>query len=82
MIEAGGKSPPFLRELEEQTGYPVFQILDHLTFEGRVAKVTPDFYISRRHFEDLLGWITERFVHFLRCLASCTTDLLRTVAQV
>jgi selenocysteine-specific elongation factor len=30
-----------------------------LTFEGRVVKVTPDFYISRRHFEDLLGWITE-----------------------
>jgi len=59
LLDAGGKSPPFVRELEEQTGFPVFQILDHLTFEGRVVKVTPDFYISRRHFEDLLGWITE-----------------------
>jgi selenocysteine-specific elongation factor len=59
LLEAGGKSPPFLRELEEQAGFPVFQILDHLTFEGRVGKVTADFYISRRHFEELLGWITE-----------------------
>ena len=59
ILEQGGKSPPFLRELEEQTGFAVFQILDHLTFEGRVVKVTPDFYISRRHFEELLGWITE-----------------------
>ena len=59
LLETGGKMPPFLRELEEQTGFPVFQVLEHLTFEGRVVKVTPDFYISRKHFEELLGWITE-----------------------
>jgi len=59
LLERGGKTPPFLRELEEQTGVPVFQVLEHLTFEGRVAKVTPDFYMSRKHFEELLGWITE-----------------------
>jgi selenocysteine-specific elongation factor len=59
LLERGGKTPPSLRELEEQTGLPVFQILDHLTFESRVVKVTPDFYISRKHFEELLGWITQ-----------------------
>ena len=56
-IEAGGKTPPAPRELEEQTNLPIPDILDHLTFEGRVVKVTPDFYISRSHFEELLTWV-------------------------
>ena len=57
MIETGGKSPPSPRELEEQTNLPIPDILEHLTFEGRLVKVTPDFYISRSHFEDLLTWV-------------------------
>ena len=60
-FEAGGKSPPSLRELEERLGFSVAEVLDHLTFEGRVVKVSPDYYLSHSHFRDLLDWLDREF---------------------
>jgi selenocysteine-specific elongation factor len=62
VLEEGAVSPPTLKEIQKQLGFPVLEILEYLTFEGRAVKVTPELFLNRLQFQKLTKWL-EGFFH-------------------
>jgi selenocysteine-specific elongation factor len=60
-LEAGGMTPPSLKELEGNLGYSPAESLEHLVFSGRVVKVSPDLYLNRLQYNTLTDWVAEVF---------------------
>ena len=50
-LDEGGVAPPTLRELEKSVGVEAGEILDRLTFEGGVEKVSADLFLARTHLD-------------------------------
>jgi selenocysteine-specific elongation factor len=61
MLDRGGGTPPMAREIESQLGEPVHEILEHLTFGGEAAKVSPDLYLHRSQLRRILDWLEGYF---------------------
>lgn len=60
-IEDGGVSPPTVRELSADLGFPAGDVLEYLTFEGAAVKVTPELYLGHKHFQKLTSWLESFF---------------------
>jgi selenocysteine-specific elongation factor len=60
-LEDGGPTPPSAKELQAQLGFPATEVLEHLTFEGVAVKVTPELYLSHKHFRKLTTWLESYF---------------------
>jgi selenocysteine-specific elongation factor len=60
-LDRAGVTPPSMKELQAQLGYPVQDILEHLTFRGEAAKVTPELYLHRLHLRRIVDWLAGFF---------------------
>jgi len=60
-LEHGGVSPPTVRDLSANLGFPAGEVLEYLTFEGEAVKVTPELYLGHKHFQKLTDWLESFF---------------------
>ena len=60
-LEDGGVSPPTVKDLSTDLGFPAGEVLEHLTFEGEAVKVTPELYLGHKHFQKLTIWLETFF---------------------
>ncbi len=61
ILEQAGLAPPNPKELQALAGCPVQEILEHLTFRGEAAKVSPELYLHRLHLQRILDWLAGFF---------------------
>jgi selenocysteine-specific elongation factor len=73
-LEVGGKSPPVPKELQERLGFAPGEALEHLTFKGGAVKVSPELYLGRNHFQELLGWLDRAFARAPELTVSALRD--------
>lgn len=61
ILEDGGVSPLTVKDLSTDLGFPAGEVLEYLTFEGEAVKVTPELYLSHKHFQKLTDWLESFF---------------------
>jgi len=60
-LEAGGLTPPSPKDLQPGLSVPATDVLEHLTFQGAAVKVSPELFLSHKHFRALVGWLESFF---------------------